>query len=432
MGAGKSSSAIWHINHSDGKFVYCTPYLSEVDRILKECSAKDFKQPVSGKSGIGGKRYSLMNLMSNGCNVATTHALFGQLDDRYDGDDDESDEDNDIDFGDSGFIALAKDGEYTLIIDEAYDVIQTTGLSPTDIQYMKNCGLIEINYGRLCLTEEGMRYDGNSLKDDLKKIREHTIVVVGEENGKEKFSSLIYPPEIFGAFKDVYILTYLFEKSIMHSYFDMNGLEYQRIGVRPVDDHYEFFDGETLLPDYVLDIKDKIDICDKPKLNAVGSSEKSLSKNWHKNHPEGVEELKRNHRTFMRHCKTKNGDYMKNMWTTFLKYQDRMEQSGSRHGFVSVGTRATNEFADKSHLAFLVNVFMNPNLRITLSKMDVDVSEDVYALSSLVQWVWRSAIRNGEPIKIYIPSKRMRNLFIGWLDDITAQAAAQRVELAEV
>lgn len=35
----------------------------------------------------------------------------------------------------------------------------------------------------------------------------------------------------------------------------------------------------------------------------------------------------------------------------------------------------------------------------------------------MVQFIWRSRIRNNEPIHVYIPSARMRNLFIRWLND---------------
>ena len=41
--------------------------------------------------------------------------------------------------------------------------------------------------------------------------------------------------------------------------------------------------------------------------------------------------------------------------------------------------------------------------------------EDKFALSELVQFVFRSAIRNNKPIDVYIPSKRMRDLFEEWL-----------------
>ena len=40
---------------------------------------------------------------------------------------------------------------------------------------------------------------------------------------------------------------------------------------------------------------------------------------------------------------------------------------------------------------------------------------DAYALTELIQWVWRSRVRRGEPITLYLPSPRMRRLFEEWL-----------------
>jgi len=34
----------------------------------------------------------------------------------------------------------------------------------------------------------------------------------------------------------------------------------------------------------------------------------------------------------------------------------------------------------------------------------------------MVQWVFRSRIRNGEPVDLCILSKRMKQLFIEWLE----------------
>lgn len=48
---------------------------------------------------------------------------------------------------------------------------------------------------------------------------------------------------------------------------------------------------------------------------------------------------------------------------------------------------------------------------------NIKLDEDGYALSEMLQFIWRSAIRNGEPIEIYIPSKRMRELLIKYLNN---------------
>jgi hypothetical protein len=60
---------------------------------------------------------------------------------------------------------------------------------------------------------------------------------------------------------------------------------------------------------------------------------------------------------------------------------------------------------------------MNPNIQLFFESNGIPVDSDMYALSSLIQWVWRSAIREGNPITLYVPSSRMRGLLIKWLND---------------
>ena len=38
-------------------------------------------------------------------------------------------------------------------------------------------------------------------------------------------------------------------------------------------------------------------------------------------------------------------------------------------------------------------------------------------VTELIQWVWRSGVRRGEPITLYLPAPRMRRIFFDWLDD---------------
>ena len=46
-----------------------------------------------------------------------------------------------------------------------------------------------------------------------------------------------------------------------------------------------------------------------------------------------------------------------------------------------------------------------------------EFDQDAFATSEMVQFIWRSAIRRGEPIQIYIPSNRMRGLLEKWIDE---------------
>ena len=83
--------------------------------------------------------------------------------------------------------------------------------------------------------------------------------------------------------------------------------------------------------------------------------------------------------------------------------------------FVACNARATNDFDRRHVLMYMLNRFFNPILVDFFSVRGYVLDEDQFALSELLQWIWRSAIRKGEPINLYIPSSRMRNLLQEWL-----------------
>lgn len=98
-------------------------------------------------------------------------------------------------------------------------------------------------------------------------------------------------------------------------------------------------------------------------------------------------------------------------------YQEWKQQKskGNTKGFVACNARATNEFKEKESLAYVVNRFMNPHEKKFFSVRGIEVNEDMYALSELIQWIWRSRIRKGKAINLYIPSKRMRSILEEYL-----------------
>ena len=58
-----------------------------------------------------------------------------------------------------------------------------------------------------------------------------------------------------------------------------------------------------------------------------------------------------------------------------------------------------------------------PDIKKFITHYDINFDEDLFALSALLQWIWRSQIRDGKPIQIYIPSERMRGLLKGWIGE---------------
>lgn len=84
--------------------------------------------------------------------------------------------------------------------------------------------------------------------------------------------------------------------------------------------------------------------------------------------------------------------------------------------YVPLNAVSTNDHDKRKHLAYLVNVFEHPSIVMWFREQGIMLNEDAYALSQMLQWIWRSAIRRGESISIYVPSIRMRQLLIDFLE----------------
>ena len=59
---------------------------------------------------------------------------------------------------------------------------------------------------------------------------------------------------------------------------------------------------------------------------------------------------------------------------------------------------------------------MHPIEKAFFEDNNVNVDEDLLALSDLIQWIFRGSIRNNIPMKLYIPSVRMRKLLYKFLN----------------
>ena len=60
---------------------------------------------------------------------------------------------------------------------------------------------------------------------------------------------------------------------------------------------------------------------------------------------------------------------------------------------------------------------MNPFVIRWLEEKNKGAFEDAYAFTELIQWVWRSRVRKGQPTTLYLLSPRMRQLIEEWLSD---------------
>lgn len=409
MGSGKSTAAINYIKEhgKDENFIYVTPFLKEVDRMCRETNCRQPTEP--------NKKEHVKWMLDRGINISTTHSMFQMFDKES--------------------MDLAKLNEYTLILDEVSDVVRIMGDPKSDIRFILDAISIDKETGKVTWIQED--YDGKRFQD----IKDYCDAGVLYSYCGE-FFLWMFPVDVFMSFKNVYVLTYMFTAQMQYYYYRLFGVEFKDIYVSGKFPKIYFTEKRTHYDS--KEYKKLITIVDSEKLNAIGDDRTALSSSWYKrcvdNDRVGVfNKLKNNTYNFFRNIT--NTSVEENMWTVF-QYKSTQPEDESVHRvtarnpyprgiyypkikngrcggescFVSVGMRATNEYRQKKALVYLVNVFYNPLIERFFRDKEIILDEDAYALSELLQWMFRSCIRDKKPITIYIPSRRMRTLLQNWIN----------------
>lgn len=106
------------------------------------------------------------------------------------------------------------------------------------------------------------------------------------------------------------------------------------------------------------------------------------------------------------------------MWTTFKNSRNYLKGKGYSKCFVSLNAKGTNDYRNCRGLAYLINLYPSTDLINFFKSYGIYINKDLYALSEMLQWIWRSRIRDNKQIDIYIPSKRMRDLLYRWQEGL--------------
>jgi hypothetical protein len=388
MGSGKTTWSLQYIKEldSNSKILFVTPFLSEVERIidaLPDCKLYDPQNRGSGKLE------SLKDLIAKGFNIISTHALFEKAD--------------------MQLIKLLEENDYILIQDEVLDVVKPYELKKNDFELLMNNHmiLVEPKTGIVSWNEESPYQE--TKYDEIKRLSKTENLIYFQET--ILFWTL--PIGVFKAFKEVYVLTYLFSGSDQKYYLDMFNIEYKIKAVTRIDDGtYEL---TNIFSNDKKRICSLINVYDG-KLNNIGEKDFNLSKSWFndESNKDSVDKIKKNQITYFKN-NVKTPSHL-NMWTCFKDHESKLKGKGYSKGFIPLNSRATNDFQDKASCSYVINRFMHPYKKNFFLSRGVDVDQDLWALSELIQWIWRSRIRKGEHINLYIPSKRMRSLLKRYLD----------------
>lgn len=397
MGSGKTTWAKRELleKQLDTNFLYITPYLDDIDAITKnnqnhENLKRDMVQPKPmGKSKLD----NIVDLLNAQFDIASTHELFRRFDDRCK--------------------EALRNNKYTLILDESLTAVEPYSFAgKQDFEYL-------ISNKDIIVDSDGViNWIGSELNtrfDDVRILTKNKCLFQIDN----KFYLWHFPHEIFGLFDEVYILTYMFDGSLMKYYFDLYDIGYVQKSIRNVDGQYHL--SEYYNPDKT-NIRSRINIY-HGSMNFDSYKPTAFSSTWFKssyNKPK-VQQLKNNFHNYSQNIiRANSGDIM---WTTYKNVKNDLKSKGYTKGYVSCNCRGTNDYKDRTCLMYGCNWFENPEIMKFFYQRGINVNQDRIALSSLLQWIWRSNIRvsdSDQKINIYIPAKRMRNLFDEWLADSTA------------
>lgn len=398
-GCGKTHNAIKKMcENKESKWIFVTPYLNEIQRVKTESKEKyniEFVEP----NGKYSKSEDFKSLLKEGKNIVTSHALFRDID--------------------SDHYQLIKSGEYKMILDEVMQVIETTSYNAKDMEHMEKLGLlIDNNDGEYISSGKGYKGTIDGIK---------TIVKIAKKQRFFKYADGIYlwlfPAELIDCVQELTILTYMFEAQIMASYLKVYGFEYKLMTCTREEGFIPYKHVDT------TEYANLIEIFSNKRFDRDDQNEFDYSASWWKNSKDNVieEEKKLLYSFFFNHT---DRDSELNMWTIFKgeeirekdvitgKLQKKLSGKGYTTGFVSSSARATNEYSHKKFLAYMINKCQNPVIEGFLRSKGFTITkkqQNEFALSEMIQWIFRSRIRNKENIKIFVRSKRMRTLLQSWM-----------------
>lgn len=384
MGSGKTYKAIERMKITKDKFLYVTPFLTEVDRVITQVpnthqpKVTGFTNP-DGEKELVYKRGNLLGMANKGLNIVTTHSLFSQL------------HRNDYSY--------FKD--YDLILDEVVMPIKLIDMVAADIKIAFNEGLLTLNESTDEVSFTAESYDGKFYAQLKKYCDTSNVIYVND-----RLLVWAFPPEIFKSFKSVTVLTYLFEGSLLASYFKYYNIPYKVNKASSTEESLIKGKIKGLLKIY------------QESANKIGDRNNAFSVNWLRNkNPKFFKETRTLIANLLgRKFKAKS---INTGFTTFKEFRERLKGKGYSNGFMVVNERATNMFAHKNTMIYLANRYVNPNFKDFFRTENITVNEDLWALSEMLQWIFRGSIREDKPMNLYIPSKRMRTFLINWLDGVS-------------
>jgi hypothetical protein len=401
------------------RWLVIVPTLSEVDRYVGALSTFGAPFEMPNDTFHNRKHLHLLRMVEEGQNIVATHALFNQL---------------------SRQVYKAIEAlDYTLVIDEEIEVVRPYDLPTNKTNHLFNKGYVFTDHltRRVQWNSAELPVSSFPFKTDIPKLCEAGHLV------QSKAGLLIVetPAEFLRCFDEVWVATYMFDGAPMRAYLEASYFPIKMLTV--AKDHrgchqvVPFGSPEAVASEMVVkeELRRLVTVyTGRRNMVGVNSTKGSpLTATWYnskaKTDPQAIVSLGNSIAEFLK----ENAPAERVLWTTFKGHEERMRvkglktdcnEDGEACGFLAYNTRATNAYRNVEAMAYPMNVYQHGDVRSYFDERDIPTSEDLYAISTLVQWLWRSRIRKEprESVTVYLPSERMRGLFLEWLHTNSTKA----------
>jgi hypothetical protein len=429
MGSGKTTYIIDQLKKEKDRskrFLIVTPYLKETDRFIgavpnlclktpegKDAQSKPKPKPKSkskskSKSKVElelerrFKSKELMKLIDEEQNIVITHSLLNIM---------STDTCN----------LLAAKG-YDLISDETLECVRQYGdkskqeHSSNDINRWIDSNYVSIGDDGYLKWKGSQSVEYNSILYNLKRDCDNQRITIKRRPAVETSKRpdqffWEFPINHLRGFKSITVLTYMFDASLMHAYFQSHGIDWEHLTL--TNNHELVKWNHDIEASQALSIAKHLHVLVGDKVNDTGEERYSYSASGlRKMNIKQRAEIERAVRNALqnyfgaRSCTT--------MWSCIKDFRLNLAPKGFKKAFVACNVRATNEYRDRSHLAYLRNIYTRSPIFQYFGAKGIKLDQDRYAVSELLQWVFRSAIRDEKEVHLYLPSKRMRTLLHEW------------------
>lgn len=415
MGSGKTTQCFkWMSQHINERYIYISPLLSECEqRVSVDAIDLEFRNPESPNKGR-----HMLELLKEGANISTTHALFSDMTKEH--------------------LAEVESKGYIIIIDEEFGMIEPmpNEYKQSDVEFLLDKKLITINEDKQGIVTW---LEGDETKHDSKYGKFKAMCDIGmlfaakrkDKAGVNKFMVTQLPLELITKAKRVVILTYLFDGSIMDAFLKLKGID-----VQPFTDY---------------DVKDKHPSEYKPLINFVGMAQRKklstlpLSATGYEERLTQIE-CDNISKAIKAIGKATNNTAMELVYSvpkklvkpdkrnakrinppSYAPFPKSVDESNlididgetyAKGCWLYSEARATNLYRNRKTMIYCIDKYPLQSVKAYLQDYGQDVDNDKYALSCLLQWLWRGCIRTGKPMNVCCISTkdRMHKLLDSWLN----------------